>query len=96
MEAVSVPGVEEALRLMQSEQFSLYVVDGQMRVASGLTPCEEIRGADAHTPIVIFSGQASESDKEAAMRAGANAYVVKPEVTALVATVARLLSVPAA
>lgn len=96
MEAVSAPGVDEALRLMESEQFSLYVVDGQMRGASGLTPCEEIRAVDAHTPIVIFSGQANESDKVAAMLAGANAYVLKPEVTELVATVERLLSGAAA
>lgn len=96
LEAVSAPGVDEALRLMERERFSLYVVDGQMPGTSGLTLCEQIRTADAHTPIVIFSGQASESDKEAGMLAGANAYVVKPEVTKLVSTVKRLLSEAAA
>lgn len=91
LEAVSAPGVDEALRLMEGERFSLYVVDGQMPGGSGLTPCERIRAADAHTPIVIFSGHAAERDIEAGMRAGANAYVVKPDLMELVSTVKRLL-----
>lgn len=91
LEAVSAPSVDEAIRLMGQEPFSLYVVDGQMPGVSGLTLCEQIRAVDAHAPIVIFSGHASESDKDAGMRAGATAYVVKPEVTELVATVKRLL-----
>ena len=90
-EAVSARGVEEALRLMEGERFVLYVVDGQMPGASGLTPCERIRAADANTPIVIFSGHATEGDIKAGMRAGANAYVVKPDLTELVSTVKRLL-----
>jgi CheY-like chemotaxis protein len=91
LEAVSALGVDEALRLMEGERFSLYVVDGQMPGDSGLTPCERVRAADAHTPIVIFSGHAAEGDIEAGMRAGANAYVVKPDVAELVSTVKRLL-----
>lgn len=91
LEAVSAPGVDEALRLMEGERFSLYIVDGQMPEVSGLTPCERIRAADAHTPIVIFSGHAAERDIEAGMRAGANAYVVKPDLMELFSTVKRLL-----
>lgn len=91
LEAVSTGDVAEALRLMEREPFSLYVVDGRMPGTSGPTPCEQIRAADAHAPIVIFSGHAGEHDKEAGMRAGANAYVVKPDVPELVETVKRLL-----
>ena len=91
LEAVSAPGVDEALRLMEGERFSLYVVDFEMPGASVLTPCEQLRAADACTPIVIFSGRAAEGDIEAGMLAGANAYVVKPELTELVSTVKRLL-----
>jgi CheY-like chemotaxis protein len=91
MEAVSAPGLDEALRLVEGGQFDLYVLDGQMPGVSGLTLCERIRAADAHTPIVVFSGQGGEDIKEAARRAGANAYVVKPELTELVETVKRLL-----
>ena len=49
---------------------------------------------DAHTPIVIFSGHGFESHREAGMLAGANAYLVKPDVTELIPTVRRLLGGP--
>jgi CheY-like chemotaxis protein len=96
LEAVSASGVDEALRLMGGERFGLCVVDGLMSGASGLSPCEQIRAADAHAPIVIFSGHAAEGDIEAGMSAGADAYVVKHDLTELISTVKRLLSEVAA
>jgi DNA-binding response OmpR family regulator len=69
----------------------LYVLDAQMPDASWLMLCERIRAADVRAPIVVFSGKGSSSDKEEAFRAGANAYVVKHELTELVETVKRLL-----
>ena len=93
-EAVSVPGVDEALRLIESERFDLYVLDGELPGVSGLTLCQQIRAVDAHTPIIIFSGHGLDSHREAGMLAGANAYLVKPDVTELVPTVKRLLEEP--
>lgn len=94
-EAVVAPDTETALRLMEHERFSLYVLDGGLRDAWGLSLCEEIRAADASTPIVIFSGCASASDIEAGMLAGANAYLVKPDSSELIPTIRRLLAVAA-
>ena len=91
LEAISVPGFEEALPLMKDERFSLYVLDGGLRGISGLSMCERIRAVDPHTPIIIFSGHASPADIERGMCAGANVYLVKPDVAALVPTVKRLL-----
>ena len=90
-EAVGAPDVDAALRLMEREQFSLYVLDGGLRGANGLSLCEQIRASDARTPIVIFSGQAFASDIEAGMLAGANAYLVKPDSSELIPTIRRLL-----
>jgi DNA-binding response OmpR family regulator len=95
-EAVVAPDMKAALRLMEREQFSLYVLDGGLRGAGGLSLCEQIRASDAHTPIVIFSGQAFASDIEAGLLAGANAYLVKPESSELVPTIRRLLAAAAA
>ena len=47
IEAVVAPDVEAALRLMEREQFSIYVLDGGLRSAKGLTLCEQIRASDA-------------------------------------------------
>ena len=90
-EAVCVPDVAAAHALMGKEQFRLYILDGQLPGASGLTLCQEIRSTDKVTPIVIFSGHGMESDREAGRVAGANAYILKPDMSEVVPTVRRLL-----
>ncbi len=91
LEAVTVSDVGEALRMMENEGFSLYILDGRTPGASGLSLCEQIRAIDKDTPIVIFSGHSHQSDIDAEMLAGANAYLVKPDSSELIATVERLL-----
>lgn len=91
LETVCVGDVAAALRLMGTEQFRLYVIDGQLPGVSGLTMCEEIRRHDKETPIVIFSGNSRAEDREAGLRAGANVYIIKPDTAQLVPTVRRLL-----
>ena len=95
LEAVVAPDMDAALRLMEHERFSLYVLDGGLRGLNGLSLCEQIRASDARTPIVIFSGHAFASDIEAGMLAGANAYLVKPDSSELVSTIRRLLAAAA-
>jgi DNA-binding response OmpR family regulator len=95
LDVVTASGVDEALRLIESERFDLYVLDSEIPPGfSGLTLCHRIRAVDAHTPIVIFSAHGFESHREAGMLAGANAYIVKPDVTELIPTVKRLLEGP--
>ena len=91
LEAVSVPYVDEALEMMKGEEFSLYILDGQLPGVTGLSLCERIREIDRETPIVIFSAGGYKSQIDAGMLAGANAYLVKPDSSELVATVKRLL-----
>jgi DNA-binding response OmpR family regulator len=95
IEAVVAPDMNAALSLMERERFSLYVLDGGLRGAGGLSLCKQIRASDARTPIVIFSGHASASDIEAGLLAGANAYIVKPDSSELVPTIRRLLEAAA-
>lgn len=89
-EAIVAPDAKAALRLMEREQFSLYILDGGLPGITGLSLCEQIRAMDARTPIVIFSGNAFASDIEAGMLAGANAYLVKPDWSKLIPTIRRL------
>lgn len=92
LEAVSVNNTESALLLIEKEQFCLYIIDGQLPGVSGLGLCEQIRQGDAKTPVIIFSGHGYASDRAAGMRAGANVYIVKPDISAVVPTVKRLLA----
>jgi two-component system phosphate regulon response regulator OmpR len=90
-EAVTAPDMDAALRLMERERFSLYVLDGGLRGVKGPSLCARIRASDARTPIVIFSGHGFAADIEAGMLAGANAYLVKPDSSELIPTMRRLL-----
>ena len=92
LEAVCVPDVGMALRLMEGERFRLYIIDGQLPDISGLTLCQQIRQRDRKTPVLIFSGHGYEADRAAGMRAGANAYIVKPAIGEIVPMVKRLLA----
>ena len=94
-EAAVAPDADAALRLMGRERFDIYVLDGGLRSASGLSLCEQIRASDARAPIVIFSGHGFASDIEAGMLAGANAYLVKPDSSELIPTIRRLLEAAA-
>jgi DNA-binding response OmpR family regulator len=91
LEAVAVPDAASALELIAREQFSLYIIDGQMPNVGGFSFCEEIRRVDKITPIVFFTGKGFEADREAGMLAGANAYIVKPDIQEIIPTVRRLL-----
>ena len=94
-EVVVAPDMEAAHRLMEREQFSIYVLDGGLRGIKGPSLCEQIRASDARTPILIFSGHAFAADLEAGMRAGASAYLVKPDSSELIPTIRRLLEAAA-
>jgi CheY-like chemotaxis protein len=91
-EAQAMMNVEEALALAQRQSFNLYILDARFPDGKGLSLCSQIRQFDPHTPVVIYSGAVYDSDREEAERAGATAFVAKPNVDALVETVARLLS----
>ena len=91
LEAITAPNASAALRLMATEQFSLYIIDGEMPEIGGLTFCEEIRRVDKTTPVIFFTGRAHAADREAGMLAGANAYIVKPGLSEIIPTVKRLL-----
>jgi DNA-binding response OmpR family regulator len=90
-EVVSAPDAEEALRLIAEKSFGLYVVDSHLPGMSGLEFCRKVRKVDGETPILIYSADAFEVDRAAGLRAGANAYLAKPNIDEIVPTVMRLL-----
>ncbi len=70
--------IAEALSLIQSQPFDLYLLSGIFKNGTGVELCEQIRKIDPHTPILFFSSYAREADRQQALRAGAQAYLVKP------------------
>lgn len=82
----------EALALIARESFDLYMLDNWLPGGSGVELCRRIRDSDQATPIVFYSGAGLDSEREEALAAGAQVYLLKPaDVGALVETVKRLL-----
>ena len=77
-EAVTVHTGREALQLARTENFDLFLIDTLLPDMSGVDLCLKIRAYDGHTPVVFFSGMDTKSDRQAALSAGAQGYIVKP------------------
>jgi two-component system OmpR family response regulator len=83
----------EALTLLQSQHFDLFIVDTWLPGMSGLELCNKLRELDGEAPILFFTAAASEADRARAFESGAQGYLVKPVDThRLAAKVTRLLS----
>ena len=81
-----------ALGLISRERFDLYLLDNWLPGGSGVEICRRIRRSDPSTPIVFYSGAGLDSEREEALAAGAQVYLVKPgDAAVLVETVRRLL-----
>ena len=64
---------EEALALAKKNHFDLFLVDNWMPGLSGPELTQHIREFNQTTPILFYSAAAYESDKQAALNAGARA-----------------------
>jgi len=95
IETKTVGTAAQALSLIQAERFDLYLMDAWLPDLDGFELCRRMRDYDSHTPILFFSGAAHEADKKRGIKAGANAYVIKPDLAGLVGTIKQLFS-PAA
>ena len=92
IEAKAVGTAAQALSLIQAEHFDLYLLDGRLPGVDGFELCRRMRASDSHTPILFFSGAAYETDKKKGIEAGANDYVVKPNITELVRSIKQFTS----
>jgi DNA-binding response OmpR family regulator len=87
----SAGGVADAKRAISGERFDLTILDNRLPDGSGIDLCRWVREQAPDTPVVFYSGAALERDRDEGMRAGAAAYVTKPEIKGLVTAVNALL-----
>jgi len=91
-ETMTAANTKDALEKIATERFDLYLLDNWLPGGSGVELCRKIRETDSSTPIVFYSGAALDSEREEALAAGAQAYLIKPlDVAALVETIKNLL-----
>jgi two-component system, OmpR family, response regulator len=91
-EAASVTTPLGALALAREGHFDLFILDAKLEAGSGLDLCRALRALRPEVPVIFYSGAAFDSDREAALAAGACAYVTKPGTEELLGAVRRVLS----
>ena len=91
-EVITAASVQEALNLATSQEFDLYVLDKHLPDGSGLELCMKLNELTPGVPCIFYTGDAYDIHRLEAMAAGAHAYVAKPDITALIENVEKLLS----
>jgi DNA-binding response OmpR family regulator len=92
IEAKAVGTAVQAMSSIQTEHFDLYLLDSRLPDLDGFALCRRMRDFDPETPILFFSGAAYEADKKRGIEAGANAYVIKPDVDGLLESIKQFVS----
>jgi two-component system, OmpR family, response regulator len=92
IEAKAVGTAAQALSSIRSEHFDLYLLDSRLSDADGFELCRQIRVYDPQTPILFFSGEGFDADKKKGIEAGANDYVIKPDLEALLGSIKQFVS----
>jgi CheY-like chemotaxis protein len=91
-EVVTAGSMSEALDLIRNEKFDLYVLDKRLPDGSGLDLCRKLNKATPDVPVIFYTGDAYALHREEGLCAGAEAYVAKPNIDELVATVNECLA----
>lgn len=77
-ELIDVPGITGAVEALSKHDFDLLILDSWLPDGSGLDFCKTFHRSHPDTPVVFYSAAAYETDRAAALAAGACEYVVKP------------------
>jgi DNA-binding response OmpR family regulator len=91
-EVVTASSMMDALNLIKSEKFDLYVLDKRLPDGSGLDLCRRLNQATPGVPVIFYSGDAYELHREEGLSAGADAYVTKPNIDELIKIVHECLA----
>jgi DNA-binding response OmpR family regulator len=92
-DVVTIVSPKKALDIIRDPGPDLYIFDYSMPDLSGAELCGLIRQSDSKTPIMIYTALTHPAKREAALNAGANAYLIKPnDLDILGETVERLLN----
>ena len=90
-EAVIRSSVSEALESARSGGLALCILDNWMTGGNGVELCQQIRTFDSETPIMFYSSAGYNSDIQNGLKAGAQAYLVKPDFEHLHSTIESLI-----
>jgi DNA-binding response OmpR family regulator len=75
---ISSRNASEALRLAENNSFSIIISEYLLRDSDALQMCNRIKALDPHVPIVFYSAESRREHRQRGIKAGATAYLVKP------------------
>ncbi|WNZ28835.1 MAG: PAS domain-containing protein [Candidatus Bathyarchaeota archaeon] len=76
-EVVTCSSVDEALKLLNGQEFDEIISDYQMPLKNGLDFLKEVREQGDNTPFILFTGKGREEVAVKALNLGANYYISK-------------------
>jgi len=83
---------KQTLDLVNGEAFDLFLFDNWLPQISGVDLTLRIRQFNKTTPILFYSGAATEEERRSALEAGAQGYLIKPiGIEELVQEIERLI-----
>lgn len=77
-EVDSVGTINEALKLIEINTYSLILLDLMLPDGDGMDVCRKLRQEKIITPIIILTAKAEEIDKVLGLESGADDYITKP------------------
>ena len=89
IETHSANSAAQALFAMHVQRFDMYLLEAWLPEIDGFELCRRMREVDPDTPILFFSSAAYEADTARGLEAGANDYVSKPRIDALLECIAK-------
>ena len=83
---------QEALEASTATNFDLYVLDKRLPDGTGLDLCAKLNALTPGVPCIFYTGDAYEVHRQEALAVGADAYIPKPDLDALIKAVETLLA----
>ncbi len=90
-EVVVATSMAQAKEIVRHDFFDLYVLDKRLPDGTGIELCQILNDLTPAVPCIFYSGDAYEIHKQEALAAGADAYIAKPDIVALIDAVHKLL-----
>ena len=84
--------VTDALKLARDKRPALYVIESYFSDGTGSELCRQAAALDPQAIVIFYSCAFGLADFEEAWRAGAHAYIVKPDIDEMLHTITGVVS----